>query len=144
MGHGSQRERHLHRHHQSGNGPRLREHHADISRIHQDRKNRRCQPRHPQWYLNKYLGLYVQNDLLLRRVHLTLQIYEFIFYYQYFADKNSVYSCFQSCYNMNLCEPDAYHIVSYSLIIKYLATSDLLFVRVSHQFVELSRRDYYG
>lgn len=82
VGHGSQGERHLHRHHQSGNGPRLREHHADISRIHQDRENRRCQPRHPQWYLNKYLGLYVQNDLLLRRVHLTLQIYEFIFYYQ--------------------------------------------------------------
>ena len=72
VGHGSQGERHLHRHHQSGNGPRLREHHADISRIHQDRENRRCQPRHPQWYLNKYLGLYVQNDLLLRRVHLTL------------------------------------------------------------------------
>lgn len=32
---------------------------------------------------------------------------------------------------MNLCEPDECHIVSYSLIIKHLATSDLLFVRVS-------------
>lgn len=71
------------------------------------------------------------DDSLLRRVHLTLQIYEFIFYYQYFAEKNRVYSCFQSCYNMNLCEPNACHIDSYSLIIKHLATSDLLFVRVS-------------
>ena len=32
---------------------------------------------------------------------------------------------------MNLCEPNECHIVSYSLIIKHLATSDLLFVRVS-------------
>ena len=73
-----------------------------------------------------------------------LQIYEFIFYYQYFAEKNRVYSCLQNCYNMNFCEPNLCYIDSYSLIIKYLATLDLLFVRVSHQFVELSRRDYYG
>lgn len=32
---------------------------------------------------------------------------------------------------MNLCEPNACHIVSYSLIIKHLATLDVLFVRVS-------------
>ena len=82
---------------------------------------------------NSLVCLAQQNgDLLLRRVHLTLQIYEFIFDYQYFTDKNGVYSCFHHVADMNLCELNACNIAFYTLIIKCLTALDVLFVRVSH------------
>ena len=75
-------------------------------------------------------------DALLRGVHQTLQIYEFISEYKYFTDKNNDYSCLQHDFYMNLCELKYCYTDSCLLIIRRLATFDVLLVRVRRHDVK--------